>query len=91
VGDAAVVGRGDPIYGQRVVVYIVPAGPWTAASQQAVREHCAAHLSPHKVPDVFITVAELPRTRSGKLQRHRLDEGVVEVAASIGKQAISLG
>jgi acyl-CoA synthetase (AMP-forming)/AMP-acid ligase II/membrane-bound acyltransferase YfiQ involved in biofilm formation len=72
VRDAAVVGRPDPLYGQQVVAYVVPNGRWSAEREQEVRARCGAALSSFKIPEAFITVARLPRTRSGKIQRHRL-------------------
>lgn len=74
VGDVAVVGVPDPIYGQRVVAYVVPVRSWTPSRERALRAYCVANLSAHKVPDAFIPVDSLPRTRSGKIQRHLLGE-----------------
>jgi acyl-CoA synthetase (AMP-forming)/AMP-acid ligase II/peptidoglycan/LPS O-acetylase OafA/YrhL len=72
VHDVAVVGRPDPVYGQQVVAYIVPSGTWSATSEAVLRERCAELLSAHKIPQAFVVLRSLPRTRSGKIQRHRL-------------------
>jgi acyl-CoA synthetase (AMP-forming)/AMP-acid ligase II len=74
VEDAAVVGARDPIYGQRIVAYIVPGRTWTAARERQLRAFCAERLSTAKVPATFIAVQALPRTRSGKLARNMLRE-----------------
>lgn len=74
VEDAAVVGAPDPIYGQRIVAYIVPGRTWTAARERQLRAFCAERLSAAKVPAAFIAVQVLPRTRSGKLARITLRE-----------------
>jgi acyl-CoA synthetase (AMP-forming)/AMP-acid ligase II len=78
VRDVAIIGASDPIYGQRVVAHVVPSGAWTAASEAQLHEYCAARLSAHKVPERFVVVESLPRTRSGKLQRHVLSEQLRE-------------
>ena len=72
VRDVAVVGQPDPLYGQQVVAYVALKAPWSAEREQGLRARCAESLSAYKIPQVFVPVAQLPRTRSGKLQRHRL-------------------
>jgi len=72
VRDVAVVGQPDPLYGQQVVAYVALKTPWSAEREQALRARCAESLSAYKIPQTFVPVARLPRTRSGKLQRHRL-------------------
>lgn len=70
VRDAAVIPEPDPIYGQRPVAYVV-LEPYEGASPIAsIREHCATQLSAYKVPARFVPVAELPRTRTGKIRRN---------------------
>jgi acyl-CoA synthetase (AMP-forming)/AMP-acid ligase II len=78
VSDVAVVGQDDPLYGQRVVAYVVPRGDATASDSalgEALRAHCAAQLSAYKVPSEFVCAAALPRTLTGKVQRHILASG----------------
>lgn len=70
VKDAAVVPAPDPIYGQQAVAYIVYKGVNGGGSFAGLREHCAQKLSAYKIPSKFIAVEELPRTRTGKIQRH---------------------
>lgn len=83
VRDAAVVGAPDALYGQRVVAYVVPAhAHWQSGDAATLRDHCAAHLAGYKVPERFVVVAALPRTRSGKIQRHLLRE--VPEALAVG-------
>jgi acyl-CoA synthetase (AMP-forming)/AMP-acid ligase II len=81
VRDVVVVGSPDPIYGQRVVAYVVvqeDAGSrgrrraHEAPVEQTLRAYCAGQLSAHKVPAEFVTVAALPRSMNGKIQRHAL-------------------
>lgn len=70
VRDAAVVPVPDPIYGQQAVAYVVLNEFDGASPLPGLREHCALKLSAYKIPSRFIAVAELPRTRTGKIQRH---------------------
>ncbi|GAF49527.1 class I adenylate-forming enzyme family protein [Rhodococcus wratislaviensis] len=71
VREAAVVGAPDDYRGERVVAYVVAdpgATPTDAQMQAFARERLAAY----KVPREIHTVASLPTTASGKVQRRRL-------------------
>jgi acetyl-CoA synthetase len=74
VAEAAVVGEPDELRGEVVVAYIVTrpgtdTGPALAGElQQLVKTRLAAHAYPRQI----YFVDELPKTPSGKLQRHLL-------------------
>jgi O-succinylbenzoic acid--CoA ligase len=72
VNDAAVVGRPDPEWGERVVALVVPRDPRAPPTDDELRALCAGRLARFKVPKAFETVAELPRNAAGKLERPRL-------------------
>lgn len=72
VREAAAVGRPDPIYGELPVAYLVVGEGWHEQDTQSLRLHAAHLLSPQKVPIAFIVVDELPRNRTGKVQRRLL-------------------
>ena len=72
VADAAVAGRLDPEWGQRVVAYVVPADPASPPTLQELRDHVSITLPRHKAPRELVLVPELPRTASGKVRRDGL-------------------
>jgi acyl-CoA synthetase (AMP-forming)/AMP-acid ligase II len=74
VREVAVIGQPDPLYGERVVAYVVPeAGTQPCAElNDLLVAYCAQHLSAYKVPEEVVVVARLPRTGTGKVQRHLL-------------------
>lgn len=70
VADAAVVGRDDPEWGQRVVAVIELAGddePSVEDLRDWVKQTLPAHAAPKE-----IEVRPLPRTALGKVRRHQL-------------------
>lgn len=73
IDDAAAVGMPDPLLGQIIHLYVV--GSESTDTFQTLTRHCREQLSAHKVPQHIQWLSELPRTASGKLQRHRLREG----------------
>jgi O-succinylbenzoic acid--CoA ligase len=71
VVEAAVFGRPDAEWGERVCARIVPA-PGAHVDVEALRRHAALHLLRHQVPRDVEVVDTLPRTPSGKLLRREL-------------------
>ncbi|MFE9445318.1 class I adenylate-forming enzyme family protein [Streptomyces sp. NPDC006602] len=69
VGQAAVVGLPDEIYGQRVVAAVVPSAA-SGVDEAELRAYCKARLSSYKVPSAFVVVDALPvNATTGKLNR----------------------
>lgn len=71
IGEVAVVGMPDAVWGHRVHAAIVPKEVGTVTKQQVV-ELARAHLASYKIPRSIEFVDELPRTATGKLARGRL-------------------
>ena len=70
--SAAVLGESD-IGLAEIVLYVVPAaGADGAAVTAAARERLSQALPRYKQPRRFEIVADLPRTATGKVQRHKL-------------------
>ncbi len=78
VAEAAVVGATDPTTGQGIVAFVILRGdvPEDEASGGALakelRDHVAHTIGPIAKPRQIMVVAELPKTRSGKIMRRLL-------------------
>jgi len=78
VAEAAVVGASDATTGQAPVAFVILRGTVdavTAAGQEIVQElraHVAKEIGPIAKPRQIMVVAELPKTRSGKIMRRLL-------------------
>ncbi|HEY4003082.1 MAG TPA: long-chain fatty acid--CoA ligase [Candidatus Xenobia bacterium] len=71
VAEAAVIGMPDAVWGETVLAVVVPRAGVPEAS---IHAWCEQHLAPFKRPAriVFVAAADLPRTPTGKLQKHLL-------------------
>jgi acetyl-CoA synthetase len=78
VAEAAVVGASDPTTGQGIVAFTIPRGDIDTAGAagealiKELRDHVAKTLGPIAKPRQIMLVAELPKTRSGKIMRRLL-------------------
>ncbi len=71
VAECAVIGVADAKWGEVGRVYVVPAAPGAITADE-VLEHCRKRLARFKVPKTGVITDALPRTGSGKLQKHLL-------------------
>ncbi|HBS73611.1 MAG TPA: acetyl-coenzyme A synthetase, partial [Microbacterium sp.] len=75
VAEAAVVGVSDPLSGQAVVAFVVLRSEAGDGGEHIVRElrtHVAKEIGKIAQPQRIMVVAELPKTRSGKIMRRLL-------------------
>jgi fatty-acyl-CoA synthase len=74
VQEAAVVGLPDEKWGEAPHAFVV-FQPGASASPEALREFCRERLAHFKTPHSFTSVAELPKTATGKIQKFVLRQG----------------
>ncbi len=83
VAEAAVVGATDPTTGQGIVAFVILREGHTAEASTAVagsalvqqlRDHVAHEIGAIAKPRQVMIVAELPKTRSGKIMRRLLQD-----------------
>jgi acetyl-CoA synthetase len=76
VAEAAVVGANDETTGQGIVAFVILRGGVDGEDGDAIakelRDHVAHEIGPIAKPRQIMVVAELPKTRSGKIMRRLL-------------------
>ncbi|MFF9689394.1 acyl-CoA synthetase [Streptomyces sp. NPDC014623] len=72
VREAAVTGEPDPDLGERIVAWVVPAGPGSPPGAPELTDHVAGLLAPHKRPRVVRYLDALPRNELGKIMKRSL-------------------
>ncbi len=81
VAENAVVGVPDERWGEVGRVYVIPV-PGRIVSEDDILVHCRQRLATFKVPKTAVITDTLPRTASGKLQKHILKaQAMQEIAA----------
>ncbi len=65
IGDAVVVMREDQPGEKRLVAYVTTTE--TRPSRDELRTHCERRLPGYMLPETFVTLAQLPRTRNGRV------------------------
>jgi long-chain acyl-CoA synthetase len=79
--ECAVVGRPDPVLGERVCAFIVPKSD--AVSAEDIRRFCRERMADYKVPELIELIRDpLPRNANGKVQKALLRERAQVVAIS---------
>ncbi|MFT4027252.1 MAG: AMP-binding protein [Novosphingobium sp.] len=73
VGEAAIVGVPDARWGEVGRAYVVPAAGHEVTADLVIG-HCLARLAKFKVPASVVITGAVPRTASGKVQKHLLLE-----------------
>ena len=69
--ECAVVGRAHARWGEAVTAIVVTEDGITVAESDII-EFCKVHLAGYKVPKQVIAVDTLPKTATGKIEKHRL-------------------
>ncbi|MDQ2796469.1 MAG: acetate--CoA ligase, partial [Actinomycetota bacterium] len=77
VAEAAVVGASDPTTGQGIVAFVILRSNVTEESEgeqlvKTLRDHVSTQIGKIAKPRQIMIVAELPKTRSGKIMRRLL-------------------
>lgn len=77
VARSAVIGLPDPLYGERVVAWIVPREPDSIQPdvlRTELMDTCLTNLAKHKCPSQILIARSLPVNATGKVQKHLLRE-----------------
>jgi len=75
VSDAVCFGQADSKYGELVAAAVTLTEDLQA---RALIDYCREQLAPFKVPATIFIVPEIPRTATGKVQRRRVAEHVLQ-------------
>jgi acyl-CoA synthetase (AMP-forming)/AMP-acid ligase II len=73
IDQAAVVGLPHEHWGEQVVAYVVVRAGMNVTDDE-LKAACQARLSRYKVPKEFRAIRDLPRNRTGKVDRRELRE-----------------
>jgi acyl-CoA synthetase (AMP-forming)/AMP-acid ligase II len=76
---AASVGVPHALYGEEIVAFVNVA-PGHEVTAESLKEVCAKHLSPHKIPKRFYFGYRLPKGPSGKVLRKKLVDMYLSLA-----------
>ncbi len=81
VGECAVIGVPDDRWGEVGRAYVIPV-PGREIKAEAIISHCQERLAKFKIPKTAIVTDSIPRTASGKVQKHLLKDRALEELAT---------
>ena len=67
----------DEKYGEEVCAFVIPR-PGHSPSEEALREFCRGRIAHYKVPRHIRLVTEMPLTATGKAQKFKMRERMME-------------
>jgi len=68
----AVVGRPDPLFGERVVAFVVARQGETAPTLDEIEAHCRPLMAAYKAPAELVVLEQMPVTATGKIRKGEL-------------------
>ena len=74
VGEAAVVGQPDPVYGQTIAAFVTLKADAQVGAEE-LKAFCASNLARFKVPERFAFLTDLPKNSLGKILKSELKRG----------------
>lgn len=77
VQDVQVVGLPDQKYGEELCAWIIPK-PGSAPTEDDIRAFCKGQIAHYKVPRYIRFVREFPMTVTGKIQKFRIRDAMIE-------------
>jgi fatty-acyl-CoA synthase len=77
IGECAIVGVPNERWGEVGRAYVIPV-PGKSITAEQVIAHCTARLAKFKVPQSAVITDVIPRTASGKVQKHILRARALE-------------
>jgi long-chain acyl-CoA synthetase len=75
--EAGVIGKPDPVHGEKVIAFVALREGFTA-SEQELRELVRNRIADYKTPERILFLPALPKGLSGKVQRRELKDLVVD-------------
>jgi len=79
VKECQVIGFPDNRLGERTVACIIPKDPSDVVTREEIVQFMGNKTVKYLIPDMVVTMQDFPRTASGKVQKFKLRELVVEM------------
>lgn len=78
IGECAVLGQDDPVWGERILAIVVPREGCSRSdiTIETVRDFLSTRLAKHKLPDELECVGSLPRNAMGKINKKTLRKDI---------------
>jgi fatty-acyl-CoA synthase len=87
VKDVQVAGIPSPRYGEAVAAFLI-LKEGADLQESDVRDFCIGKIARYKIPKYIFFIDEYPMTGSGKIQKFKLKELGVELAAAQGIEIV---